>query len=184
MEKIRIVKKRKLPIRKGNEDTFSVQALTDVGPHKPDDTLDGSQIGGVWGMTSINHQEAPLADGNENVVSLKLTPEQCSYLLSSQIMNHLPEEMTEKFFINNQMTNDVSVCFNFHFSKPESMRLLRTDQVCEMLQVSKSFLMNLSRNKKIRSYKMGGLRRFSLDDVLLFLTESEDIPRKHSKKGD
>jgi len=82
------------------------------------------------------------------------------------------------------MANNVSVFFNFHLSKPESIRLLRTDQVCEMLQISKSFLTNLIRNKKIRSYKMGGLRRLSFDDVLIFLTESEDIPKKYSGKND
>ncbi len=160
MEKICIVKKRKLPIRKSNEETFSAPALMDVVPHKPDETWGTPQIEGS-GITGINYHEASLADDNENVVSLKLTPEQCSYLLSSQLMDHLPEEVTEKFFIDTQMTNDVSVFFNFHFSNPESIRLLRTDQVYEMLQVSRSFLMNLIRNKKIRSYKMGGLKAFS-----------------------
>ena len=184
MEKICIVKKRKLPIRKSNEGTFSTPVLMDVVPHKPDETWSTSKIEGFPGTAGINHNEALLVDGRDNVISLKLTPEQCSYLLSSQLMDHLPEEITEKFFIDNRMTNDVRVLFNFHLSNPKSIRLLRTDQVCEMLQISKSFLMNLVRNKKIRSYKMGCLRRFSLDDVLMFLTESEDIPRKRSRKTD
>jgi len=184
MEKICIVKKRKLPLRRGNEATFSVPALTDVISHKPDEGRDSSQIDDFSGITGISHHDASSTDDKDNVVSLKLTPEQCSYLLSSQLMEHLPEEITEKFFVDTQMANNVSVFFNFHLSKPESIRLLRTDQVCEMLQISKSFLTNLIRNKKIRSYKMGGLRRLSFDDVLIFLTESEDIPKKYSGKND
>ncbi len=162
---------------KSNEETFSEPASTDAIRHKSDETWGISRVDDVSEMPNINHHEASSADGNDNVVSLKLTAEQCSYLLSSNLADYLPEEISHDYFADTQMTNNVSVFFNFHLSKPESIRLLKTDQVCEMLQVSRRYLTKLIRDKKIKSYKMGGLRRFSLDDVLMFLTESEDIPK-------
>ncbi len=44
-----------------------------------------------------------------------------------------------------------------------------------MLQISNSLLMNLVKSKKIRSYKVGRLRRFLLQDVLDYLSRSEEV---------
>ncbi len=41
-----------------------------------------------------------------------------------------------------------------------------------MMQVSAGFLMKLVREKKLKSYKLGRLRRFSFQDVLNYLTEN------------
>jgi excisionase family DNA binding protein len=44
-----------------------------------------------------------------------------------------------------------------------------------MLQISNSLLMNLVKSKKIRSYRVGRLRRFLLQDVLDYLSRSEEL---------
>jgi excisionase family DNA binding protein len=44
-----------------------------------------------------------------------------------------------------------------------------------MLQISNSLLMNLVKSRKIRSYKVGRLRRFLLQDVLDYLSRSEEV---------
>ena len=53
--------------------------------------------------------------------------------------------------------------------------MLTSQHVCQMLQISKSLLMNLVKAGKIRSYKIGKLRRFLLEDILDYLSKSEDI---------
>jgi excisionase family DNA binding protein len=61
--------------------------------------------------------------------------------------------------------------------------LLTMEQVGQMLQVSKSFLLRLVRGKRIRSYKFGRLRRFLLTDVIDYLSSSEDqVPMKQKIK--
>lgn len=182
MEKICIVKKRKQPVRQNNNGTLTEQSSDDIIQRNHDRKLNTSYLGGFSEMPDID--DVSLKGANNNVISLKLTPQQCSYLLSSNFKDHLPEEITQKFVIDAQKTNGVNIFFNFHLRKPESIRLLKMNQVCQMLQVSRSYLMNLVRSKKIKCYKMGGMRRFSLDDVLIFLTESEDIPMNHSMKND
>ncbi|MDP6923647.1 MAG: helix-turn-helix domain-containing protein [Candidatus Scalindua sp.] len=61
---------------------------------------------------------------------------------------------------------------NFHFGDADSMKLLKTKEACRMMQVSAGFLMKLVREKKLKSYKLGRLRRFSFQDVLNYLTEN------------
>jgi excisionase family DNA binding protein len=43
-----------------------------------------------------------------------------------------------------------------------------------MLQVSSGFLMKLVKGKKLKSYKLSRLRRFSLEDILNYLTENNE----------
>jgi len=53
--------------------------------------------------------------------------------------------------------------------------MLKSEHVCQMLQISRSLLMNLVKSRKIRSYKIGRLRRFLLEDILDYLSKSEEI---------
>lgn len=52
------------------------------------------------------------------------------------------------------------------------VRMLNTKSVCEMLQISRSHVAKLIREKHIKSYKIGRSRRFSLEDVLEFVNKS------------
>jgi excisionase family DNA binding protein len=76
------------------------------------------------------------------------------------------------------------IVFNFRLKTDDTLKLLTMDQVGQMLQVSKSFLIRLVKGKKIRSYKFGRLRRFLLTDVVDYLSLSEDqVPVKKKIKG-
>lgn len=55
--------------------------------------------------------------------------------------------------------------------------MLDSKGVCQMLQVSRSFLSRLIRTEQIKSYKMGRLRRFLLEDVLEYLSQSEVLQK-------
>jgi len=75
------------------------------------------------------------------------------------------------------------IVFNFRLKTDDTLKLLTMDQVGQMLQVSKSFLIRLVKEKKIRSYKFGRLRRFLLTDVIDYLSFSEDqVPMKKKIK--
>ena len=52
--------------------------------------------------------------------------------------------------------------------------MLKSIHVCQMLQIGKSTLMTLVKSRKIRSYKIGRLRRFLLEDILDYLSKSEE----------
>jgi excisionase family DNA binding protein len=77
-----------------------------------------------------------------------------------------------KSFVMNMKKVDGQTFLNFNFGEADSMKLLKTKETCNMLQVSAGFLMKLVREKKLKSYKLGRLRRFSFQDVLNYLTEN------------
>jgi len=90
-----------------------------------------------------------------------------------------------KYFLNGDATGvsldiqrhtEGQIIFNFQFKKVEDIvRMLKAKHVCQMLQISNSLLMSLVKSKKIRSYKVGRLRRFLLQDVLDYLSRSEEV---------
>ena len=55
------------------------------------------------------------------------------------------------------------------------MKMLTSSDVRDMLQVSRAFLTKLVRVGKLKSYKIGRLRRFSLEDILALLSESTEV---------
>ncbi|MFQ5963037.1 MAG: helix-turn-helix domain-containing protein [Candidatus Scalinduaceae bacterium] len=69
--------------------------------------------------------------------------------------------------------------FEFNFKKEDTPKLLKTKHVCQILQISTSFLKKLVKEEKIKSYKLDRLRRFSLEDILDYLTKNEEF--KNSK---
>jgi excisionase family DNA binding protein len=75
------------------------------------------------------------------------------------------------------------VTFNFRLKTDETLKMLKPEQVCQMLQISKTFLVKLVKKKTLRSYKFGRLRRFLLADVIDYMTRSEDILGQGSKNN-
>lgn len=58
------------------------------------------------------------------------------------------------------------------FKPVNSLRLLSSAQVCQMLNISRSTLAKWTKSGVINSYKLGRLRRFSLEEVLEFLCQT------------
>lgn len=109
-------------------------------------------------------------DGNYRL-SFNLTPEQSGLIRSNEYIKSTIDGEAKSFVLNMKKEEDQTF-FNFHFGEADSMKLLKTKETCRMLQVSTSFLMKLVREKKIKSYKLGRLRRFAFQDVLDYLTEN------------
>jgi excisionase family DNA binding protein len=51
-----------------------------------------------------------------------------------------------------------------------------------MLQVSRSFLQKLVHGNKIKSYKLGRMRRFLLEDILEYLSSEVDFMQPSDDK--
>jgi excisionase family DNA binding protein len=112
-----------------------------------------------------------IADDDSNNLSLNLTPEQSELMQSNEHLKSFADHDTKSFVLNMKKV-DGQTFLNFNFGEADSMKLLKTKEACSMLQVSASFLMKLVKEKKLKSYKLGRLRRFSFQDVLNYLTEN------------
>jgi excisionase family DNA binding protein len=108
-------------------------------------------------------------------ISINLTPEQYDLVKSNRYV---------KYFLNGDSTGvsldihkhtEGQIIFNFQFKKVDIVRMLKAKHVCQMLQISNGLLMSLVKAKKIRSYRLGRLRRFLLQDVLDYLSRSEEL---------
>jgi len=167
MEKICIVEKRKRHLREQTGAASFVPTSEDA-LHEPSGTIfkNKLEIDDHKRNQGTALQETSLSRDKDKVVSLKLTPQQSSYIVSNKSIDYLSADT--------KSTDDRYIIFNFHLKTSDSVRLLKMNQVCEMLQVSRRFLSNLVKTKKIKSCKRGGQRRFSFDDILTFLAENED----------
>jgi excisionase family DNA binding protein len=178
MEKICIVEKRKRNLRKRTGAASFVPTSRDELQKLSGETVRNKpEIDGQWSSQGAELPGTSLSRDKEDVVSLNLTPEQSSYMLSNKLIDFLSADTPHDIFVNTNSGDNRYIIFNFHLNTSDSVRLLKMDQVCEMLQVSRRFLSNLVKSKKIKSYKMGGLRRFSFDDIMTFLAESEDTQK-------
>ena len=111
------------------------------------------------------------ADEESDKLSLNLTSEQSELLQSNEYLKSI-DDHDAKSFVLNMKKADGQTFLNFNFGDADSMRLLTTKETCAMLQISNSFLVKLVKEKKLKSYKLGRLRRFSFQDVLSYLTEN------------
>jgi excisionase family DNA binding protein len=62
------------------------------------------------------------------------------------------------------------IFLNVHLDATLPSRMLKTDNVCEILQVSKQTVMRLAKAGIIRSHRIGRLRRFCPEDVMEYLS--------------
>lgn len=173
MEKISIVKRRKKghpetdPIFGSDDRALPLQELTEIP---------ASLLRQGPGDTEEN-VPAPeeLPGDNDQAISIKLTPEQYNLVKSSQYVNYFLNGESSGVSLDMQQRPDGQIVFNFQFKKVDTVKMLKSEHVCQMLQISRSLLMNLVKSRKIRSYKIGRLRRFLLEDILDYLSKSEEI---------
>jgi excisionase family DNA binding protein len=118
-----------------------------------------------------DYEFANLTDDESDKLSLNLTSEQSELMQSNEHLKSIADHETKSFVLDVKKV-DGQTFLNFHFGEADSMKLLKTKEACRMLQVSTSFLMKLVKEKKLKSYKLGSLRRFSFQDVLNYLTEN------------
>ncbi len=112
-------------------------------------------------------------EDRKEAISFNLTPEQSAVIQSSTFSHYLRNGMSRGGAINVQQREDGQISLNFFFDRANALRLLKAQHVCKMLQISKSFLGKLTQTKQLKSYKVGGLRRYALEDILDFLSRNE-----------
>jgi excisionase family DNA binding protein len=171
MEKISIVKRRRRGPLEPDKEIFgtegqSIQELTEIPAR-----LLKQEAGGVAEGISV----VPEFPSDTESVSIKLTPEQYNFVKSSQYVNYFLEGDSSGVSMDMQQRPDGQIVFNFQFKKVDTVKMLKSKHVCQMLQISESLLLSLVKLRKIRSYKIGRLRRFLLEDILDYLSKSEDI---------
>lgn len=170
MEKICIVRRRKRNIQ-------GVGAGADYISGK--EMMPDQSLGVVLSQAVRNDIGAPGREpspvgevsGDKNgMISFDLTSEQCKVIQSGNLAQYVSRGMSKSTAFNVQQQQDGQISLNFYFDRGNTLRLLKAKQVCEMLQISRSFLGKLVKTKRLKSYKVGGLIRFSLEDILDFLT--------------
>lgn len=137
-----------------------------------DTTLGAAPEGTVALMPETAEEAAAARDAD--AVSVELAPEAREELWSG---GHLEETSGGKrhFIVEaEKIREDGKVFLKLQFMKPDYfLRLLTTEEVCEMLHVSRSSLYQYARSGHLRTYKLGRGLRFRFQDVLDFLTGSQ-----------
>ncbi len=175
MEKICIVRRRKKSTQELKNETdyiadnelIPTQGLSVISSHVFEHGID------VHEKKDYSYENSR-GDKNQ-MISFNLTPEQGKLLRSGNFAQYLTNGISSGAALSVQQHEDGEICLNFHFDRVNTLRMLKSGHVCAMLQISKSFLMKLVKEQKIKSYKIGRLRRFSLEDVLEYLTENGEL---------
>jgi len=175
MEKICIVKRRKREPQKTDDRTPSMSGFEIIEAERSSAASSNSMPENV--LHDEREGSPPEARGHENdqILSFELTPEQSELVQSNQYVRSLLNKTSGNLTLDVQHGENGQLVLNFYVQQAHTVTMLKPDDVCQMLQVSKWFLMKLVREKQMRSYKIGRLRRFSLEDVLDYLTRSEEV---------
>ena len=117
----------------------------------------------------------------KDAISFQLTPEQSDMIRSGDFVPYLSNGIAKGAALSVREQANGQINLSFYFDRVNTLRLLKANQVCEMLQISRSYLGKLIRTKKLKSYKIGGLRRFALEDIIDFLAGTD---RESSRQDD
>lgn len=110
------------------------------------------------------------ADKSSSIISIIMTKEQSDLLKQSEYIKELLNGIKSDPAMDIKLTPDGRLSLNYRFNDSLMLRMLAPNQVCQMLQVSRSFLQKIIRENKIKSYKLGRMRRFLLEDILDYLS--------------
>jgi excisionase family DNA binding protein len=175
MEKICIVRRRKKDVRAVEKGEDYITDKEVIPRQNLGVILSQSVKSNISGNRGEQTSVDEFIEDKHEVVSFNLTPEQCELVQSSEFVHCLSSGISSGTAINIEQEEDGQISLNFHFDRANTLRMLKTEHVCEMLQISKSFLRKLIRTRRLKSYKFGRLRRFSLEDVLDYLTKNEGL---------
>jgi excisionase family DNA binding protein len=123
---------------------------------------------------------------NDQIIRIQLTADQCKVVQPNGCLNHFLGKIIGNIDLDLERYEDGQIVFNLHLKQVQRADMLDSKKVCQMLQISKSFLARLIQTERIKSYKLGRLRRFLLEDILEYLSKSEVLQKtkeKHLKKA-
>ncbi|MCX5848222.1 MAG: helix-turn-helix domain-containing protein [Deltaproteobacteria bacterium] len=171
MEKICIVKRRreyaqpevKLSFQNIHHDTFPPEVVASSISFDNHPELSNKKI------------VEEFIDNSSSVISITMTKEQSALLQQSEYIKDLLNGTKNDPSLDIKLNDDGQLALNFRFNDSLLLRMLSPNQVCQMLQISRSFLQKLINEKKMNSYKLGRLRRFLLEDVLEYLSNGTEF---------
>jgi excisionase family DNA binding protein len=114
-------------------------------------------------------------DNSSSVISIIMTKEQSVLLQQSEYIKELLSGAKSDPALDIKITPDGRLSLNYRFNDSLLLRMLAPNQVCQMLQVSRSFLQKLVHESRIKSYKLGRMRRFLLEDILEYLSNDAEF---------
>ncbi len=177
MEKLCIVKRRSKPAQQGEDSTAALVSEEKVAIQEQG-IRELPQVPRVEPVADINISDGDhlifkeVAGNEEQIFSIELTPQQSRVVQSMNCIKDLLSGKHHGVKMSMEETNDGKTAFNFHFKPVYTTRMLNTRDVALMLQISNSMLYRLIKEKEIKSYKVGQLRRFLLEDVVQYLSNS------------
>lgn len=121
-------------------------------------------------------------DNSSSVISIIMTREQSELLQQSEYIKELLSGKKSDPALDIKITPDGRLSLNYRFNDSLLIRMLAPNQVCQMLQVSRSFLQKLIHENKIKSYKLGRMRRFLLEDILEYLSNDTEFAQFNNGK--
>ncbi|MGB5218969.1 MAG: helix-turn-helix domain-containing protein [Smithella sp.] len=121
-------------------------------------------------------------DNSASVISIVMTKEQSNLLQESEYIKELLSGAKNDPSLDIKLTPDGRLCFNYRFKDSLLVRMLAPNQVCQMLQVSRSFLQKIVHENKLKSYKLGKMRRFLLEDILEYLSSDAEFAQFNNEK--
>jgi len=116
-------------------------------------------------------------DKSSSVISITMTKEQSELLKQSEYIKELLSGEKSDPSMDIKLHPDGRISLNYHFNDSMVLRMLSPNQVCQMLQISRSFLQKIINEKKLNSYKLGRMRRFLLEDILEYLSNDMEVPQ-------
>lgn len=114
---------------------------------------------------------------DSSVISITMTKEQSDLLKQSEYIKELLSGEKSDPSMDIKLHPDGRISLNYHFNDSMVLRMLSPNQVCQMLQISRSFLQKIINEKKLNSYKLGRMRRFLLEDILEYLSNDMEVPQ-------
>jgi excisionase family DNA binding protein len=136
----------------------------------------------VWGKGLPLALEDSLQEEKDPMMTIPTTPGEAKFLpLTDAEKGTL--KLISGIAIEQSTVEEGRVTFNFRLRTEETLKMLKPEQVCQMLQISRTFLVKMVRQRRIRSYKFGRLRRFLLADIIDYLTVSQDALIPAEKKN-
>lgn len=153
MEKFCIVKRRKQTLQ------YPFPSLLPVEEEEP-----GLQENNITPLPEPPPSKKP-------VLSFGLTPWQSKTLRSGGILPFLGKDNPKNLNLTMHQEENGTVVFNFHLDLDRDFEMFKPNQVCQMMQISRTLLNRMVHENKIKSYKIGRLRRFNLKDIFEALNQ-------------
>ncbi len=186
MEKLCIVKRRSRPAEQGEDSTTTIVSQEqetivqeqDVQKIADEPALERVDERADERTDSFNVHDGDtlifkeVAGEEEQIFSIQLTSQQSQVVQSMNCIKDLLSGKHHGVKMSMEQTTDGKTAFNFHFKPVYTTRMLNAQDVAVMLQISKSMLYRLVKEKDLKSYKVGKLRRFLLEDVVEYLSSS------------